>query len=70
MLTNNIHTITVGMLGVNGAIPNSALADASVLTSGLGYGSNITSSHFVSIFTNNDIRIRTLFRIDDLCVKW
>lgn len=42
-LSNNIHTITVGSIGQYGTVPSYALIDASVITSGLSDGSNLTA---------------------------
>lgn len=53
LLSNNIHTITVGMLGQDGTTPSGALSDASVLTSGFGDGSNLTSTEWVTSSHNN-----------------
>ncbi|XP_060571690.1 proprotein convertase subtilisin/kexin type 4-like [Ruditapes philippinarum] len=47
-LSNNIHTITVSSVGRNGIIPDYVYTDASVLTSGLGDGNNLTSSSMVT----------------------
>lgn len=42
-LSNNIYTITVGGIGSFGTVPSDATVDASVITSGLTEGNNITA---------------------------
>lgn len=46
-LSNNIYTITVNSIGRLGTVPKYTNIDASVLTSGLGDGNNLTSSFMV-----------------------
>lgn len=46
-LSNNIYTITVNSIGKNGTVPEYTYVDASVLTSGLGDGHNLTASYMV-----------------------
>ncbi|XP_053380577.1 proprotein convertase subtilisin/kexin type 4-like [Mercenaria mercenaria] len=48
LLSNNIHTIAVGMFGVNGTVHSGSVKDASVLTSGLGDGNSLTSSSVIT----------------------
>ncbi|XP_053391399.1 proprotein convertase subtilisin/kexin type 6-like [Mercenaria mercenaria] len=52
-LSNTNNTITVNGIGINGTIPDGALTDASVLTSGLWQGNNLTASDMVTTTRNN-----------------
>ncbi|XP_053380578.1 proprotein convertase subtilisin/kexin type 4-like isoform X2 [Mercenaria mercenaria] len=52
-LSNNVYTITVNSIGRNGAVPDYTYTDASVLTSGLGEGNNLTSSSMVTTTLRN-----------------
>ncbi|XP_053389948.1 neuroendocrine convertase 2-like isoform X2 [Mercenaria mercenaria] len=52
-LSNTNNTITVNSIGIQGIIPDDAQIDASVLTSGLWQGNNLTASDMVTT-TRND----------------
>lgn len=52
-LANNVFTITVNAVGPNGTIPDSIFPDASVITSALAFGNNISSSSIVTTSLEN-----------------
>ncbi|XP_053402857.1 neuroendocrine convertase 2-like [Mercenaria mercenaria] len=56
-LANNIHTITVNSVGVNGVLPRRPQVSACVLTSGLGEGNRLNTNYMLtSSFNNRCIR--------------
>ncbi|XP_053380570.1 furin-1-like [Mercenaria mercenaria] len=53
-LANNIYTIAVNGIGVNGSIHNDSKLCASVITSGLADGSNISARYMLTTTRNNN----------------
>lgn len=71
-LSNNINTITVGSVGQYGCVPYYAHIDASVITSGLSEGSNLTAASMVCIvdlfnIVNNNLRLIFIVVAFDNC---
>ena len=68
-LSNNIDTITVNGIGRYGTVLANTYKDASVLTSGLGVGNNLTSTSMVLFFFNFIVEITYILNCYLLAIK-